>query len=112
MVKRFGGEHVLAGNIIIRQRGTPVRAGANVGTGSDHTLFATKAGKVLFQKKGPEQRMYVSVSAGRRSGHHALRIPVFKRCPSNPGPAPGFAFWAPQSPPVAGRASFLGKLLL
>jgi large subunit ribosomal protein L27 len=60
-VKRFGGEHVLAGNIIIRQRGTPVRAGANVGTGTDHTLFAMKAGKVLFQKKGPEQRLYVSV---------------------------------------------------
>ena len=56
-VKRFGGEHVLAGNIIIRQRGTPVRAGANVGTGTDHTLFAMKAGKVLFQKKGPEQRL-------------------------------------------------------
>ena len=60
-VKKFGSEVVVAGNIIIRQRGTPVRAGANVGTGSDHTLFATKAGKVLFQKKGPEQRLYVSV---------------------------------------------------
>ena len=60
-VKRFGGESVLAGNIIIRQRGTPVRAGANVGTGTDHTLFAKVVGKVLFQKKGPEQRLYVSV---------------------------------------------------
>ena len=60
-VKRYGGERVLAGNIIIRQRGTPVRAGANVGTGTDHTLFAKKAGKVLFQKKGAEQRLYVSV---------------------------------------------------
>ena len=60
-VKRFGGEHVLAGNIIIRQRGTPVRAGANVGTGTDHTLFALVEGKVVFQKKGAEQRMYVSV---------------------------------------------------
>ena len=60
-VKRFGGESVLAGNIIIRQRGTPVRAGANVGTGTDHTLFAKIAGKVLFQKKGAEQRLYVSV---------------------------------------------------
>jgi len=60
-VKRFGGEHVLAGNIIIRQRGTPVRAGENVGTGTDHTLFAMKSGKVLFRKKGPEQRLYVSV---------------------------------------------------
>ena len=60
-VKRFGGERVLAGNIIIRQRGTPVRAGTNVGTGTDHTLFAKIAGKVLFQKKGAEQRLYVSV---------------------------------------------------
>ena len=60
-VKRFGGEHVLAGNIIIRQRGTPVRAGANVGTGTDHTLFAKVTGKVQFQKKGAEQRMYVNV---------------------------------------------------
>jgi large subunit ribosomal protein L27 len=60
-VKRYGGERVLAGNILIRQRGTPVRAGANVGTGTDHTLFAKIAGKVLFQKKGAEQRMYVSV---------------------------------------------------
>jgi large subunit ribosomal protein L27 len=60
-VKRFGGEHVLAGNIIIRQRGTPVRAGSNVGTGTDHTLFALVAGKVVFKKKGAEQRLYVSV---------------------------------------------------
>jgi large subunit ribosomal protein L27 len=60
-VKRFGGEHVLAGNIIIRQRGTPVRAGSNVGTGSDHTLFALIEGKVVFQTKGAEKRTYVSV---------------------------------------------------
>jgi large subunit ribosomal protein L27 len=60
-VKRFGGESVLAGNIIIRQRGTPVRAGSNVGTGTDHTLFAKVAGKVIFRKQGPEQRLYVSV---------------------------------------------------
>jgi len=60
-VKRFGGEQVLAGNIIVRQRGTQVRAGANVGTGTDHTLFALVTGKVLFRRKGAEQRMYVSV---------------------------------------------------
>jgi large subunit ribosomal protein L27 len=60
-VKKFGGETVLAGNIIIRQRGTPVRAGSNVGVGTDHTLFAKVSGKVQFQKKGAEQRMYVSV---------------------------------------------------
>ncbi|MDE2263543.1 MAG: 50S ribosomal protein L27 [Gammaproteobacteria bacterium] len=60
-VKRFGGENVLAGNIIIRQRGTPVRAGANVGVGTDHTLFAKVAGKVQFQRRGAEQRLYVNI---------------------------------------------------
>ena len=55
-VKRFGGQSVLAGNILIRQRGTPVRAGANVGVGTDHTLFAKVSGTVKFQKRGPEQR--------------------------------------------------------
>jgi large subunit ribosomal protein L27 len=60
-VKRFGGQSVLAGNILIRQRGTPVRAGSNVGIGTDHTLFAKVSGTVKFQKRGPEQRMYVHV---------------------------------------------------
>jgi large subunit ribosomal protein L27 len=60
-VKRFGGEQVLAGNIIIRQRGTPVRAGANVGVGVDHTLFAKVTGRVKFKKSGSDQRLYVSV---------------------------------------------------
>jgi large subunit ribosomal protein L27 len=62
-VKRFGGQQVLAGNIIVRQRGTRVHAGAGVGMGSDHTLFALIAGKVHFQIKGPEQKQYVSVLA-------------------------------------------------
>ncbi|MET0281222.1 MAG: 50S ribosomal protein L27 [Steroidobacteraceae bacterium] len=60
-VKRFGGESVLAGNILVRQRGTPMRAGAGVGIGTDHTLFALITGKVEFSKKGQEQRTYVSV---------------------------------------------------
>jgi len=60
-VKRFGGESVLAGNIIIRQRGTKVRAGDNVGIGTDHTLFATAAGRVQFTTRGAEQRLYVSI---------------------------------------------------
>jgi large subunit ribosomal protein L27 len=60
-VKRFGGEHVLAGNILVRQRGTPMRPGQNVGTGTDHTLFAKVTGRVEFKKKGVEQRLYVSV---------------------------------------------------
>ena len=60
-VKRFGGEQVLAGNILVRQRGTPMRAGSNVGTGTDHTLFALVTGKVKFDTKGSEGRTYVSV---------------------------------------------------
>jgi large subunit ribosomal protein L27 len=60
-VKKFGGEHVLAGNILVRQRGTPMRAGAGVGTGTDHTLFALVTGKVEFQTKGAESRTYVNV---------------------------------------------------
>jgi large subunit ribosomal protein L27 len=60
-VKRFGGEQVLAGNIIVRQRGTQVRPGTNVGVGTDHTLFAKVSGRVQFQKKGTGQRMYVSI---------------------------------------------------
>ena len=60
-VKLFGGQAVIAGNIIIRQRGTPVHAGRNVGMGRDHTLFAKKDGHVKFEKKGPKNRQFVSV---------------------------------------------------
>jgi large subunit ribosomal protein L27 len=60
-VKKFGGEAVLAGNILIRQRGTKYHAGENVGIGRDHTLFAKAHGAVRFAKKGPKQRMFVSV---------------------------------------------------
>lgn len=60
-VKRFGGELVSAGNILVRQRGTRFHPGPNVGCGKDHTLFAKADGKVLFQVKGPRQRKYVSV---------------------------------------------------
>ena len=60
-VKRFGGEEVLAGNILIRQRGTKVHPGLNVGRGKDDTLFAKADGKVLFEKKGPKNRQFVSV---------------------------------------------------
>ena len=62
-VKRYGGEKVLAGNILVRQRGTTMRAGANVGIGTDHTLFALKDGKVKFAKKGAEGHTFVSVEA-------------------------------------------------
>ena len=62
-VKRYGGEAVDGGNILIRQRGTRYHAGLNVGLGKDHTLFAKAAGRVLFEKKGPKNRMFVSVVA-------------------------------------------------
>ena len=61
-VKCYGGESVIAGNIIIRQRGTKFHPGANVGIGKDHTLFATAAGKVAFKIKGPKNRTYVNVT--------------------------------------------------
>lgn len=51
-VKRFGGQVVIAGNIIVRQRGTRFQPGANVGIGRDHTLFALSDGKVLFDREG------------------------------------------------------------
>ena len=60
-VKKFGGEQVFAGNILVRQRGTPYRAGDNVGVGTDHTLFALKTGRVQFKKKGADRRTFVSV---------------------------------------------------
>ena len=62
-VKRYSGEHVLAGNIIIRQRGTKFHPGANVGLGKDYTIFATAEGRVNFETKGPKNRKYVSVIA-------------------------------------------------
>ncbi|OPB29113.1 50S ribosomal protein L27 [Bartonella sp. WD12.1] len=59
-VKKFGGEIVIAGNIIVRQRGTRWHPGENVGIGKDHTLFALSNGKVSFRKKA-DNRSYVSV---------------------------------------------------
>jgi large subunit ribosomal protein L27 len=61
-VKKFGGERVIAGNIIVRQRGTRWHAGRNVGMGRDHTLFALRSGQVRFGS-GPGGRSYVSVVA-------------------------------------------------
>jgi large subunit ribosomal protein L27 len=59
-VKKFGGESVISGNIIIRQRGTKFHPGNNVGMGKDHTIFATTEGKVEFKTKAND-RTYVSV---------------------------------------------------
>ena len=60
-VKCFGGESVLAGNIIVRQRGTAFHPGVNVGLGRDHTLFAVADGRVMFEVKGAKSRRYVNV---------------------------------------------------
>jgi large subunit ribosomal protein L27 len=62
-LKKFGGEVVVAGNILVRQRGTQFHAGANVGCGRDHTLFATADGQVKFEEKGRLKRRIVSVVA-------------------------------------------------
>jgi large subunit ribosomal protein L27 len=60
-VKIYGGQAISAGSIIIRQRGTKVHAGVNVGCGRDHTLFAKADGVVKFEVKGPKNRQFVSV---------------------------------------------------
>lgn len=62
-VKRFGGQFVKAGNIIVRQRGTRFHPGDNVGCGKDHTLFATSDGVVKFETKGPNNRKFVTIVA-------------------------------------------------
>jgi large subunit ribosomal protein L27 len=60
-VKRFGGQLVSAGSIIVRQRGTQFHAGENVGIGKDHTLYAKATGTVQFASKGVAQRKFVSI---------------------------------------------------
>ena len=60
-VKCFGGQAVLAGNILVRQRGTKFHQGTNVGKGKDDTLFAVANGKVKFEQKGKFNRKYISV---------------------------------------------------
>ena len=61
-IKRYGGEQVLAGNILVRQRGTQFHPGVNVGLGKDHTLYAKANGRVMFRKRGPKKRIFVSVT--------------------------------------------------
>ncbi|WP_158775037.1 50S ribosomal protein L27 [Cobetia sp. L2A1] len=60
-VKLFGGQAAIAGNIIVRQRGTRFHAGTGVGIGKDHTLFALSDGHVKFEVKGPKNRKFVSI---------------------------------------------------
>ena len=62
-VKRYGGERVAAGNILVRQRGTKFHAGPNVGVGRDHTLFALVDGEVSYAVKGPRNRQTVAVKS-------------------------------------------------
>ena len=63
-LKKSGGQHVIPGNILVRQRGTQYHPGENVGIGTDHTLFAKAEGRVTFKTKGIDQRTYVSVLPG------------------------------------------------
>lgn len=63
-IKRYAGQAVSAGNILVRQRGTKFHPGDNVGMGKDHTLFATTDGTVKFEVKGPKNRKMVSVLSG------------------------------------------------
>jgi large subunit ribosomal protein L27 len=60
-VKCYGGQQVVPGNIIVRQRGTRFHPGLNVGLGRDHTIYAKAAGRVVFETKGPKSRKLVSV---------------------------------------------------
>ena len=61
-VKKFGGQAVIAGNILVRQRGTKFHAGFNVGMGRDHTLFAKADGNVVFEIRGPLNRKTISIA--------------------------------------------------
>jgi len=64
-VKRFGGQHVSAGEILVRQRGTKFHAGLNVGKGRDDTLFALKTGQVEFKIKGANKRKFVNINPSK-----------------------------------------------
>ena len=70
-VKKFGGEQVLAGNIIVRQRGTKWKPGKNVGLGKDHTIFSLVDGQVLFTKKQDDRAVVNVVPANDTSGQQA-----------------------------------------
>lgn len=70
-VKKFGGEIVRAGNILVRQVGSSVHAGVNVGTGKDYTLFALIDGKVRFYKRGHERRAFIAVDPVAPTGDAA-----------------------------------------
>ena len=83
-LKKFGGQRVVAGNILVRQRGTQYRAGDNVGIGTDHTLFALTDGTVQFRRKGAG----AARARVRRSRHELSRRarPCVAKAPAPPGP--------------------------
>jgi len=60
-VKKFGGEHVIPGNIIVRQRGTKFHAGVNTALGKDHTIYAVSEGVVTFKQRGDKNRKFVDI---------------------------------------------------
>jgi len=66
-VKRYGGQFVKAGNILVRQRGTKFHPGTDVGCGKDYTLFAKVDGTVVFETKGPLKRKYISIATAAAS---------------------------------------------
>ncbi|TAK76695.1 MAG: 50S ribosomal protein L27 [Gammaproteobacteria bacterium] len=70
-VKRYGGQVVNAGEIIIRQRGTQYHPGMHVGVGKDYTLYALKAGRVVFAVKGPLRKRCVSIEPVEQAGEAA-----------------------------------------
>jgi large subunit ribosomal protein L27 len=63
-VKKFGGEAVIAGNIIVRQRGTEFKPGFNVGIGKDHTIYALTDGQVQFKPRGSKGKLHIDVVTG------------------------------------------------
>jgi large subunit ribosomal protein L27 len=75
-VKRYGGQFVLAGNIIVRQRGTEFHPGENVGCGKDHTLFALKDGVIQFAVKGPKRRTVPSFRPPNKSARRDRKSPI------------------------------------
>ena len=73
-MKRYGGEQVISGNIIVRQRGTKFHPGSGVGIGRDHTIFATKSGFVSFERiRGKGGRQRICVRDSRAPGKEAMR---------------------------------------
>jgi large subunit ribosomal protein L27 len=98
-VKKFGGEAVIPGNIIVRQRGTKWWPGEGVGMGKDHTIFATAEGRVTFAK-GFKGRTFISVLPARRPPSNAVSEPDFPRAGDHSRPFRIFAMLLCQMPPM------------